>query len=563
MNYSLRICIFSFVLFSSISGLAQGVTIGSNQAPDSAAVLDLQSTQGGFLLSRLNTQQRNALPTPPFGLQIYNTDTDCIEAYFSTGWKAIVCDCQNPPPSPSSIQGQSHVCRADTNVSFSIAPVQGATSYQWTIPGQDTLLSGQGSTSITVNFSGVQGQRNVQVVALNACGSSSPASLLVDVSNPDSTYTISPYPISTQAPSTFSAIQNGASYAWTFQNGTPASSNLQSPSVSYANTGTYQASLTITDADGCSSTLDSMVQVTSCIAVNQSFTPCGASGQNGPGQSQCNSSYGSGVVTVNNGIQTWSVPSSGVYRITVRGASGGGANPGRGVVLAADFSLSAGQSLQMVVGQQGVTGNDNNGSGGGGSYIVSNGQPLIVAGGGGGDGRSAQNGCRSDGTTLIRGNNGYNTCNNNNNVWSDYGYNQGMWGGSPGNGGGNGTRGGGGGGYQTDGNTVYIYSSENFFGKAFANGSQGGPGSQAVGGFGGAGGCNSTGGAGGGGYSGGGGGSNGGGGGGGGSFVASGASNVATSDGQYNGSPSFNGGIQNLNSWNTGHGSIQITRVCP
>ncbi len=40
------------------------------------------------------------------------------------------------------------------------------------------------------------------------------------------------------------------SYAWTFEGGTPASSNIQAPSVSYATAGTYDVSLTVTNGGG-------------------------------------------------------------------------------------------------------------------------------------------------------------------------------------------------------------------------------------------------------------------------------------------------------------------------
>ena len=41
------------------------------------------------------------------------------------------------------------------------------------------------------------------------------------------------------------------------------------------------------------------------------FTNCGQEGRYGPSQEQCDSEYGSGVVTVADGIQQWTVPSSG------------------------------------------------------------------------------------------------------------------------------------------------------------------------------------------------------------------------------------------------------------
>lgn len=46
---------------------------------------------------------------------------------------------------------------------------------------------------------------------------------------------------------------------------------------------------------------------------------------------------------------------------------------------------------------------------------------------------------------------------------------------------------------------------------------------------------------------------------GGGSYVHPDAMNIATSDGKYNKISNHNGPIQNLNSWNEGHGKVIIT----
>lgn len=53
---------------------------GLNAAtPDANAVLDLQSTNKGFLFPRMTTAQRDAIIAPSQGLTIYNTDTQCQE----------------------------------------------------------------------------------------------------------------------------------------------------------------------------------------------------------------------------------------------------------------------------------------------------------------------------------------------------------------------------------------------------------------------------------------------------------------------------------------------------
>ena len=72
------------------------------------------------------------------------------------------------PGKPVSISGPSNVT-ANQIVTYSIAPVAGATSYTWTKPYNWTILSGQGTTSIQVKVGTSTG--SITVKANNACGS--------------------------------------------------------------------------------------------------------------------------------------------------------------------------------------------------------------------------------------------------------------------------------------------------------------------------------------------------------------------------------------------------------
>jgi gliding motility-associated-like protein len=131
---------------------------------------------------------------------------------------------------------------------------------------------------------------------------------------------------------------------------------------------------------------------------NWTFTNCGATSNVGPTQVQCNATYGPGVVTVTgSGTQRWTVPQSGMYTITGRGASGGNANTalgGQGRVIQIQVALTAGHQIGMIVGQQGgqlqfTTGYA--GSGGGGTFVYNytTNQPILVCGGGGGAGKGS------------------------------------------------------------------------------------------------------------------------------------------------------------------------------
>jgi hypothetical protein len=148
------------------------------------------------------------------------------------------------------------------------------------------------------------------------------------------------------------------------------------------------------------------------------FTTAGAAGRFGPTQTQINTAYSAtnlnGKVTSSNGIQLWTVPATGSYRIEVAGAQGGIATSGivptggLGARMVGEYNLTAGQVLKIVVGQQGQASGDAQGAGGGGgSFVVNNNTtPLIVAGGGGGGGRVESSSILKNATASTIGNNG-------------------------------------------------------------------------------------------------------------------------------------------------------------
>lgn len=232
-------------------------------------------------------------------------------------------------------------------------------------------------------------------------------------------------------------------------------------------------------------------------------------------------------------IVTWTVP-AGVTSIHIdaRGAQGGtnGSStvaPGLGAIMTGDFTVTPGQQLKILVGE-----NNNAGNGGGGGTFVTDitNTPLIVAGGGGGgsEGIDSPNKHGQVGTTGATGAGGGGT------------------GGSGGNGGNAGAsfNAGAGGGLLTNGADGWTAGSG---GQAFVNGGAGANVGFGIGGFGGGG--NGSGyvvGAGGGGYSGGGGGSN-----------STGTGGVGGGGGSYN------AGTNQLNTGgaNTGNGLVIISYV--
>ncbi|XP_022790724.1 uncharacterized protein LOC111330165 [Stylophora pistillata] len=159
------------------------------------------------------------------------------------------------------------------------------------------------------------------------------------------------------------------------------------------------------------------------------FTALGAAGPTGPtSQSEYLGTILEGLVKLNNGIQEWTVPHTGIYNIEAFGASGANGTciscsgwrlGGLGAKITGSFELKRGQKLKILVGQKGQVSRKNNeapGGGGGGTFVTfMDNSPLVVAGGGGGapvsipgnpdgdPGQAGQNGTRHGGRAGLGG----------------------------------------------------------------------------------------------------------------------------------------------------------------
>lgn len=81
------------------------------------------------------------------------------------------------PAKPGTITGKANDLCQNTNVIYSIANTSGATGYLWSVPPFATIISGQGTNSITVNYPKFYSTSVISVTTLNNCGSSEVRSL--------------------------------------------------------------------------------------------------------------------------------------------------------------------------------------------------------------------------------------------------------------------------------------------------------------------------------------------------------------------------------------------------
>ncbi len=489
----------------------------------------------------------------------------CVQTENSCGVSTPVCMpvvMTATPATPGVISGSAIVCEGATGVSYSISSVAEATSYTWTVPSGATITAGDGTEAITVSFGTTSG--DVCVTASSICGTSSPRCLAVTV-NLAPVITVNPSDTEVEEgdPATFNVTATGSGLTYQWQQSIDAGgswSNVGTSSNSYSTGSTtsgmdsYQYRCIVS---GSCSPSDTSTAATLTVSTglyeftSHTFTNCGITGRFGPTISQCRSSYTTSwdenpafFNMSSQGIQEWTVPETGTYRIEVWGAEGGsglGGAGGRGARMRGDFSFTTGDVIKILVGQEGQdwSGSCEGGGGGGGSYVTtSSNSPLIIAGGGGGASIYSSDLSRMNGTTSTSGQNG-----TSNGGSSGMGY-----GGTGGNGSltanGSGS-GSGGGGLLTDGMTGTDGPEG---GDAFINGGAGGVQNRGgAGGFGGGGSGRHTG-AGAGGYSGGG---------------CGGYTSSCSSCGGGGGGGSYNSGTNQSNSSgvNTGHGEVTITKL--
>jgi len=172
----------------------------------------------------------------------------------------------NTIPDPAgSITGPSQVCAGTTGVTYSITPVANAVVYIWTLPAGATIISGDNTNNITVDFAGNASSGNITVMANNLCGygNASSLALTVDPAPPAPVVTVNGLELTSSAP---------AGNQWYYDGVAIQGATSQTYTVTL-NTGYYWCVVTLND---CSSEISNKVWIevvgTEELPVTSSFT---------------------------------------------------------------------------------------------------------------------------------------------------------------------------------------------------------------------------------------------------------------------------------------------------
>lgn len=249
---------FNFQL-STFNCSAQNIGINSTgNLPDASALLDVDAAPGndkGLLIPRMTTAQMNAIAMPATGLMIYNTDCNVYDYYNGTAWVPFPSNA-SAPATPGVITGSTTPGCMATGVTYSITAVTNATSYYWTVPTGATVATGQGTTSITINFGSISG--NVCVTASNACGTSSPSCTTITIPGPAQPSVITgTSPVCQGDNGVTYSVTNvvGVTYAWTYSGtGYTCASGCTTNAITanFSATAT-SGTLTVTPSNACGS----------------------------------------------------------------------------------------------------------------------------------------------------------------------------------------------------------------------------------------------------------------------------------------------------------------------
>ena len=156
------------------------------------------------------------------------------------------------PGAAGAITGEAAVCAPATGINYSVAPVAGATAYSWTLPQGASVVSGQYTNSIMVDFAANALPGPLTVSGNNMCGNG--------IVSPSFAVTVHPQPATPVVTASGNTLTSSASAGnqW-YWNGTAVTgATSQIYNVPAGNPGWYR---TIAGLEGCYSDSSNQVYV--------------------------------------------------------------------------------------------------------------------------------------------------------------------------------------------------------------------------------------------------------------------------------------------------------------
>jgi hypothetical protein len=227
-----------------------------------------------------------------------------------------------------SITGSNSVC--ENSNSHTYTGTAGMVAYAWTISGNGTISGASNGQSVVVN-AGTSGSYTLTltITDANSCSSTCQNTVVVNA-NPTCSIVGSNAICENATGVTYTSTPGMTNYSWSISgNGTiSGASNGQSVIVNGGSAGTFTLTITITDANSCSSTCQKVVTV-------NSNPVCSVTGSNSVCENSANNSY-SGSAGMS--IYSWSITGNG----TING-------PANGQAVSINAGLSGSYTITLLI----------------------------------------------------------------------------------------------------------------------------------------------------------------------------------------------------------------------
>ena len=191
----------------------------------------------------------------PYTISYVYTDVNGCSNVSSMQTTVTSCIVPSQPGSITAAGGNTKVCPGDSKT-YSIQNVAGATTYTWTAPAGGNIVSGQGTTSITINYTAsFTASGTLSVVAGSACGTGAARTLAITRNTPSTPSVISGLSSAVCAGSIGNySVTNvaGITYNWTAPANATITAGQGSNSVTVNFSGAFiSGSITVSANNGC------------------------------------------------------------------------------------------------------------------------------------------------------------------------------------------------------------------------------------------------------------------------------------------------------------------------
>ncbi|MDC0092515.1 hypothetical protein OAI30_00005, partial [bacterium] len=156
-------------------------------------------------------------------------------------------------PNLGAITGLDTICQGNSGVVYTVPVNSNVITYDWQVPTGSTIVSGQGTNSISVDYGSSAVSGNVSVNGVNGCGSGPSSTLPITISELPTTSIVSGTQSVCEGSThvyTTTVIPNTNSYLWTLPDGSTISTTTNTISITFA-TSSVSGSLSVQGSNSC------------------------------------------------------------------------------------------------------------------------------------------------------------------------------------------------------------------------------------------------------------------------------------------------------------------------